>query len=140
MDNTKRQAIADAAAKLDKDTDAHWTKAGLPDCNALSELTGVKVTRAECSEALGEDFTREGNQPEGPEDSGTEAENGPEGNQSTDQTEGGDDAQAEQAEGAQAGDETQGPEAPDTSVAEVSEAANAEGRPSGDGVKMGWVA
>lgn len=126
MDDTKRQAIADAAAKLDKDTDAHWTKAGLPDCNALSELAGVKVTRAECTEALGEDFTRFP-----PLETG---------DQSTDQTEGGDDAQAEQAEGAQTGDEAQGPEAPDTPVAEVPEAANAEDRPRGGGMKMGWVA
>lgn len=51
----KAPATADdiraALALLDKDNDEHWTGAGLPAVDAVSELLSQKVTRAQIEEA-----------------------------------------------------------------------------------------
>jgi len=49
--------IKAALGKLDADNDDHWTAAGLPAVDAVSELVGHTVTRAQIEEA-GADFVR----------------------------------------------------------------------------------
>ncbi|PZQ48878.1 MAG: hypothetical protein DI551_00680 [Micavibrio aeruginosavorus] len=43
----KKLSLTAALKSLDIGIEAHWTKTGLPDLNALSELTGKKLTRAD---------------------------------------------------------------------------------------------
>lgn len=50
--------IRENLALLDPDDDDHWTKAGLPDVEVVSDLVGAKVTRAQIGEAA-PDFRRE---------------------------------------------------------------------------------
>ena len=46
------EKVQAAAVKLDPADDAHWTKAGLPDLNVLSEYAGMKVLRGLANKAL----------------------------------------------------------------------------------------
>ena len=39
------RAVREAAARLDPEDDAHWTKDGKPGCNVLREACGFDVTR-----------------------------------------------------------------------------------------------
>lgn len=58
-DNTASPPDLSAALKmLNPDEDAHWTKDGLPDLNALKEITGKKISRKDV-EKEAEGFTRE---------------------------------------------------------------------------------
>ncbi len=52
-----KDKITEALAKLDPMTDEHWTKSGLPDVDAVSNLVGEKVTRTAIAEAS-QGFTR----------------------------------------------------------------------------------
>lgn len=47
-------SLMDAIALLNPADVTHWTKAGLPDANALSELTGRKVSATERNDAWAE--------------------------------------------------------------------------------------
>lgn len=49
--------LREALDSLDPSVDAHWTKKGEPDLNALKELTGAKVSRKDVKE-LDPDFCR----------------------------------------------------------------------------------
>lgn len=51
-------SLEQAIRELDPAIDAHWTKKGEPTLNALKELTGHAVTRAEANEATPAVFNR----------------------------------------------------------------------------------
>ena len=65
--------IREALGKLDPGTDAHWTKGGLPDLNAMRELVGEYVSREACTNAR-PGFTRETAQQGGGADDQTNAQ------------------------------------------------------------------
>lgn len=46
----QNDAITEALQSLDPATDSHWTKAGLPSVDVVSDLVGAKVTRAQIEE------------------------------------------------------------------------------------------
>lgn len=46
LDQESKERLLDASKSLDHSNEGHWTNGGLPDCNALSQLSGMKVTRA----------------------------------------------------------------------------------------------
>lgn len=52
------RTITEALDMLDPAIDAHWTKAGLPNLNAVKELCGFPVSRAD-AESYSPDLTRE---------------------------------------------------------------------------------
>lgn len=52
-DEQKAEAIKVAVSSLDKAVDAHWTKAGLPDVNAVKEIVGFDVSRKEIEAVAG---------------------------------------------------------------------------------------
>ena len=58
-----------AISMLDSAVDAHWTKKGEPDLNALSEMTGSKVTRKQVKD-LAPDLVRGDGSP-APAETGT---------------------------------------------------------------------
>jgi hypothetical protein len=51
------QQVIDALNKFNSAEDAHWTKSGLPDLNALKEALGRRVTRGKVNELM-PDLTR----------------------------------------------------------------------------------
>lgn len=53
-----KEAISGAVNALDPGNDDHWTNSGLPAVEALKDLLGEDVTRAQIIEAVG-DYTRE---------------------------------------------------------------------------------
>lgn len=57
LTDDEKKAIKTAAELLEHKDDTHWTKAGLPDLTAVSELVGSKVTRNDM-EAVLPDFQR----------------------------------------------------------------------------------
>ncbi len=58
------KTLVDYVYELQGAVDAHWTKAGLPDLNALKEALGRYVTRGEV-EAACPDYRRPSQEPEG---------------------------------------------------------------------------
>lgn len=58
-------AIREAVGLLEPDNDAHWTKAGKPSLDVVSDIVGQKVTRAQIDET---GVTRDGKPPVEPED------------------------------------------------------------------------
>lgn len=56
-DSTRNAQIMDALKLLDPADDAHWTKAGDPNINVLTEVVGFKLTKAEVA-AVAPDFKR----------------------------------------------------------------------------------
>ncbi len=57
LTDDEKKAIKLAAELLDHTDDTHWTKGGLPDLTAITELVGSKVTRTDM-EAVLPDFER----------------------------------------------------------------------------------
>jgi hypothetical protein len=51
------EQVRGALARLDPTEDAHWTKSGKPDLNAISEMLGRRVTRVKVNELM-PDLTR----------------------------------------------------------------------------------
>ncbi len=57
-DLSLEERVLNAGLELRHDDDAHWTQAGLPNVNVLSEKVHASLTRAFVTQVLGEDFVR----------------------------------------------------------------------------------
>ena len=54
----RHTALADAIDDLEEGNEAHWTKAGKPECKALEEATGLKDVSAAERDAVWEDVRK----------------------------------------------------------------------------------